>query len=107
MSARCLVRGESTYPRARMVGPAATRKECEDFSKKLATRPSNYIAQPTLALSTCPILTEALANFECRTRATYEGGDHVISLGEVIRMRSVGGGRPLLYFRGGYRNIAR
>ena len=50
----------------------------------------------------CPILTEALANFECRTRATYEGGDHVIFLGEVIRMRSVGDGRPLLYFRGDY-----
>jgi len=50
----------------------------------------------------CPILTEALANFECRTRATYEGGDLVIFLGEVIRMRSVGDGRPLLYFRGGY-----
>jgi uncharacterized circularly permuted ATP-grasp superfamily protein len=41
-----------------LVGPAASMKECEDFGKKLAARPSNYIAQPTLSLSTCPILTD-------------------------------------------------
>lgn len=42
-----------------LVGPTSTREECETFAKKLAARPGNYIAQPTLALSTCPILTEA------------------------------------------------
>jgi len=41
-----------------LVGPAASRKEREAFAAKLAARPSNYIAQPTLSLSTCPILTE-------------------------------------------------
>ena len=41
-----------------LVGPAASKKEREEFSRKLAARPSNYIAQPTLSLSTCPILTE-------------------------------------------------
>ncbi len=42
-----------------LVGPAATKKEREEFGKKLAARPSNYIAQPTLSLSTCPIFTES------------------------------------------------
>ena len=42
-----------------LVGPAASKKELEAFREKLVARPSNYIAQPTLALSTCPILTEA------------------------------------------------
>ena len=41
-----------------LVGPAASRKEREAFAAKLKAKPSNYIAQPTLALSTCPILTE-------------------------------------------------
>jgi uncharacterized circularly permuted ATP-grasp superfamily protein len=41
-----------------LVGPAASKKECEDFAAKLRARPGNYIAQPTLALSTTPILTE-------------------------------------------------
>ena len=42
-----------------LVGPAANKAELEAFSKKLKARPSNYIAQPTLALSTVPILTKA------------------------------------------------
>jgi uncharacterized circularly permuted ATP-grasp superfamily protein len=41
-----------------LVGPTASKKEREAFAKKLEAKPSNYIAQPTLALSTCPILTE-------------------------------------------------
>lgn len=41
-----------------LVGPAATKAERETFAKKLKERPRNYIAQPTLALSTTPIFTE-------------------------------------------------
>ena len=41
-----------------LVGPAASKKEVEDFRTKLLAQPSNYIAQPTLALSTVPIFTE-------------------------------------------------
>jgi len=41
-----------------LVGPAASKKELAAFRKKLEARPSNYIAQPTLALSTVPILTQ-------------------------------------------------
>jgi len=42
-----------------LVGPAASKAEIEAFRAKLIANPSNYIAQPTLALSTVPILTEA------------------------------------------------
>ncbi len=42
-----------------LVGPTASKKEREAFSAKLAKNPGNYIAQPTLALSTCPILSKA------------------------------------------------
>ncbi len=41
-----------------LVGPTATKAERETFAKKLKSRPRNYIAQPTLALSTTPIFTE-------------------------------------------------
>ncbi|MEM6637470.1 MAG: circularly permuted type 2 ATP-grasp protein [Pseudomonadota bacterium] len=40
-----------------LVGPAASKKEIATFRAKLSARPGNYIAQPTLALSTVPILT--------------------------------------------------
>jgi uncharacterized circularly permuted ATP-grasp superfamily protein len=37
-----------------LVGPHATRHQVEEFRRKLRTAPDGFIAQPTLALSTCP-----------------------------------------------------
>jgi uncharacterized circularly permuted ATP-grasp superfamily protein len=42
-----------------LVGPAASRSELEDFRARLLARPENYIAQPTLALSSCPTFVES------------------------------------------------
>jgi len=42
-----------------LVGPAATHGEIEAFRDQLVANPTNYIAQPTLALSTCPTYVEA------------------------------------------------
>ncbi len=37
-----------------LVGPHATKQQIADFAAKIRHDPSNYIAQPTLKLSTCP-----------------------------------------------------
>ena len=42
-----------------LVGPASTSKEIADFRDALLANPSNYIAQPTLSLSTCPTYVES------------------------------------------------
>ncbi|AJE46197.1 circularly permuted type 2 ATP-grasp protein [Celeribacter indicus] len=42
-----------------LIGPTATKKDLADFRRKLRARPGNYIAQPTLSLSTVPIFTKA------------------------------------------------
>jgi uncharacterized circularly permuted ATP-grasp superfamily protein len=42
-----------------LVGPTASKAEIEAFRGKLEANASNYIAQPTLALSTCPTLVDA------------------------------------------------
>ncbi|WP_242601430.1 circularly permuted type 2 ATP-grasp protein [Pseudaestuariivita atlantica] len=42
-----------------LVGPAASKKELAAFRAKLTARPGNYIAQPTLSLSTVPIFTRS------------------------------------------------
>jgi uncharacterized circularly permuted ATP-grasp superfamily protein len=42
-----------------LVGPASTKAEIENFRKKLIADPARFIAQPTLALSTCPTYVEA------------------------------------------------
>ncbi len=41
-----------------LIGPTSSKKEITDFRAKLENDPENYIAQPTLALSTCPIFTK-------------------------------------------------
>jgi uncharacterized circularly permuted ATP-grasp superfamily protein len=42
-----------------LVGPASTKAEIESFGERVKANPSNYIAQPTLALSACPTYVEA------------------------------------------------
>ena len=42
-----------------LVGPASTKAEIESFRARLIARPHGYIAQPTLALSSCPTFVEA------------------------------------------------
>lgn len=42
-----------------LIGPTASKKELAAFRKKLTSRPENYIAQPTLALSTVPVFTRS------------------------------------------------
>jgi uncharacterized circularly permuted ATP-grasp superfamily protein len=41
-----------------LIGPMASTAEIEEFRAKLRTQPENYVAQPTLALSTCPTFVE-------------------------------------------------
>src|SRR5215210_578054 len=42
-----------------LIGPASTKAQIEDFRQRIRANPSNYIAQPTLALSTCPTFVES------------------------------------------------
>src|SRR3954470_12116280 len=59
------------------------------------------------AHSGAPILAEALAWLECRTWATYDGGDHSIVVGEVLDL-GLGPSDvdPLLYFASAYRTLS-
>jgi len=41
-----------------LVGPTSSRDEIERFRKALDANPANYIAQPTLSLSSCPTFVE-------------------------------------------------
>lgn len=50
------------------------------------------------------ILEGTLAHIECTLYAAYEGGDHSIYLGE-IQEAEVREGKPLVFYRGGYRAI--
>jgi uncharacterized circularly permuted ATP-grasp superfamily protein len=51
-----LVDGSGGY--GMLIGPTSTRAQIEEFRAALIAQPSRYIAQPTLALSTMPTLTD-------------------------------------------------
>jgi uncharacterized circularly permuted ATP-grasp superfamily protein len=51
-----LVDGSGGY--GMLVGPTASKQQIEDFRAALIAEPHRYIAQPTLALSTVPTVTE-------------------------------------------------
>jgi uncharacterized circularly permuted ATP-grasp superfamily protein len=42
-----------------LIGPAADKMTLELFRAKLKSDPHGFIAQPTLALSTCPVFADA------------------------------------------------
>ncbi|MBK8065195.1 MAG: circularly permuted type 2 ATP-grasp protein [Betaproteobacteria bacterium] len=50
------VQGSGGY--GMLIGPAATKEEIETFRTLIQANPANYIAQPTLSLSTCPTFVE-------------------------------------------------
>ncbi|MEQ1602040.1 MAG: circularly permuted type 2 ATP-grasp protein [Methylophilaceae bacterium] len=50
------VQGSGGY--GMLVGPTSSKAEIEEFRLRILANPGNYIAQPTLALSSCPTLVE-------------------------------------------------
>ncbi len=42
-----------------LIGPAASSAQIAEFRAKIKTHPKNFIAQPTLALSTCPTCVDS------------------------------------------------
>jgi len=59
----------------------------------------------TIGASGLPVLRHSLASFECDMDARHDGGDHIILIGRVTHMSVNSGGRPLVFYEGGYREI--
>lgn len=60
----------------------------------------------TLGHAAAPLISHALAHFECVPYAHYDGGDHVIFVGRVVRFSAFPTNEPLIFFRGSYRSLA-
>jgi 3-hydroxy-9,10-secoandrosta-1,3,5(10)-triene-9,17-dione monooxygenase reductase component len=53
-----------------------------------------------------PLLSCALASFECEIVAEHPAGDHSIVVGQVENLRTAAGGDPLVFFDGAFRGLA-
>lgn len=54
----------------------------------------------------CPLLSDTIGFLDCEIRHTFEAGDHTIYVGEAVEIAVSSEADPLLYFRGGYRNLS-
>jgi flavin reductase (DIM6/NTAB) family NADH-FMN oxidoreductase RutF len=54
---------------------------------------------------TAPVLTGTAATISCRPWRCYDGGDHLIVIGEVVDLQ-VSDAEPLLFFGGRFRELA-
>ena len=74
-----------------------------DLSRKFAGIPDERFDDVNIepGQGGLPLLKGCIAWFECRTRHRYDGGDHLILVGEVDRFEHHPG-QELLYFAGQY-----
>ena len=71
-----------------LIGPHASRKEREAFKRLIKADPRNYIAQPTLAISTCPTLSgNQIAPRHVDLRPFILSSDHhYVTMGGLTRV---------------------
>ncbi len=83
------------------------RDDQEALSRKFAVSGGNKFEGVAYhrGANNVPILEDTLAHIECRLYATYDGGDHTLYLGEVLEAQTRKG-KPLLFYRGGYRSFS-
>lgn len=74
-----------------------------DMSQRFASpRPDKFEGvEVDPGLGACPLLPSALASFECTTEQTIKGGDHILFVGRVHRIR-YRDGDPLIFSAGRY-----
>ena len=66
----------------------------------------NEYCWPTVAVDGgVPLIEGAICTIECRVKEQVPGGDHSIFIGEVVDAQT-GEGKPLVYYRSGYRQIS-
>jgi len=56
--------------------------------------------------SRLPLIPGALGSFQCRTWARYDGGDHLIIVGEVFACAKSAEGKPLVFSGSRYAKLA-
>ena len=72
-----------------LVGPLASKKDLNNFIKKITRFPDNYIAQPTMSLSTCPTFVSkgiAPRHVDLRPFAILSKDDIYVSPGGLTRV---------------------
>ncbi len=79
------------------------RHDQHDLAWHFAGRHDETLEVPWTTVGDRPALAGCLAHLSCSPWATYDGGDHVIHIGEIDEFSDVGG-EPLLFHLGRFRH---
>jgi 3-hydroxy-9,10-secoandrosta-1,3,5(10)-triene-9,17-dione monooxygenase reductase component len=106
----CIDKGSKTYPCFEQSGVFTVNilaDHQEALSRRFAASGGDKFEGVSYRLGTnrAPIIDGALAYLECKVTRSYDGGDHTIYIGEILRAETGETGKPLLFYRGGYRRF--
>ena len=105
----CPAKSASALPALRATGRFAVNvlhRESEAVANRFATRNIDRFADAVWEdWDGLPILADALASFACTLHAEHDGGDHIIMVGRIERLRYEHARDPLLYLKGRYRQV--
>ncbi|MGL4543659.1 MAG: flavin reductase family protein [Polymorphobacter sp.] len=105
----CPAKSASALPVLRATGRFAINVlhlESEPVANRFASRNVDRFADAVWEdWDGLPILADALASFACTLHAEHDGGDHIIMVGKIERLRFEQTRDPLLYLKGRYRRV--
>lgn len=107
----CAGKASSTWPRIDAAGAYAVNilaGDQEEVCRRFAAKDGDRFEGVgwSTAVTGSPILDGALAYLDCTIDARHDAGDHVLVVGRVVDLAVPGEGAPLLFFRGGYADLA-
>lgn len=80
----------------------------EAIAMQLATRSEDKFSAVQYCLSPTgvPLLDGALATLQCQVEFTRVAGDHLLIVGRVLDFDRVDEGEPLVFYRGGFKQLS-
>ena len=106
----CVGRTSSTWPRierARKFAVNILGEHQEELCQLFAQKGADRFGQVEwhLGAGGSPVLHDCLAYLDCEFWAEYDGGDHIIVVGQVLDLGLTEGAGPLLFFGGKYHRL--
>lgn len=108
----CVARTSSSWPSIKAAGSFCVNVlavDQEAVCRTFASRQSNKfagVAWKRAPVTGSPHLDGVLAWIDCDVDAVHDAGDHELCIGRVHQLGTEGEGAPLLFYRGGYRQLS-
>ena len=101
------VKSHDAIAAARAFGVSILEESQADISGRFASKSEDKFNGVAVRRGSAgvPLIEGALCQIECRVTQQVPGGDHSIFIGEVVDAQT-GEGKPLVYYRSGYRQIS-